>query len=66
MVDTLGHGSADDTYAILLRMQSVAAGIRVDTEIADDHCRHRIEGKPGEQGFESGARDHAPTMRRPG
>src|SRR5260370_1284172 len=49
----------DDLLVELLpRIQPILAGIGIDAEIADHRRRHRVEGKPGEQGFESRARDH--------
>src|SRR3977135_866988 len=50
----------DFLIEFLPRIQPIFAGIGVDAEIADHQRRHRVEGKPGEQGFESGARDHGP------
>src|SRR2546430_7226164 len=49
----------DDLLIELLpRVQPVLTGIGIDAEIADYRGCHRIEGKPGQQGFESRARDH--------
>ena len=50
----------DFLIELLPRIQPILAGIGVDAEIADDRRRHRIEGEPGQQGFESVAGDHGP------
>src|SRR6266403_1240202 len=45
------------------RVQPILTGIGVDPEIADQRRRHRVEGKPGQERFQSRTRDHARSMR---
>src|SRR5215472_12186152 len=53
------RGERDDLLVEFLpRVEPVLAGIGVDAEIADHRRRHRIEGKAGQDRFESGTGDH--------
>ncbi len=53
------RGQRDDLLVEFLSgVEPVLAGIGVGAEIADQEPRHRVEGEPGEDRFESATRDH--------
>ena len=56
----LGGQRDDFLVELLLGIEPIPAGIGIDAEIADHRGRHRVEGKPGEYGFQSVARNHGP------
>src|SRR5262249_22324567 len=61
----LGRQRDDLLVQFLPCIEAVFARIGIDAEIADQCCRHRIEGKPGQERFESGTRNHGESWGYP-